>query len=361
MKKPNSTLGLTEEVRAGLRDAASPEVNMADALNMAGGVPEAQPETDAAQDANIEYTPEVAAKLEQQKDLGVKATALADAMVAQQFDTVRIIGQMQTLEAFRAFSAAGNIKLFQQVKEAKAYKGLRVPQPDGSVRTISTFDEFCELMGTSRSKVDEDLLNLRSFGESFMETSKRAGLGYRDLRALRALPEDARQIVIEGEKVGNDPEALRELLEDLAAKNANLKKEVAESQKRYDTRGDMLADKDAALNEAKEKIRKLTSLDVDGAAAKSAAQQREGLTKASMQAGLALEQVVEFLSTLNTTLELPHLDVQMREHLEGLGNAVAGSLADLFANRLPWRIDFQSLVFPDWIAARAAEKTAETK
>ena len=61
----------------------------------------------------------------------------------------------------------------------------------GESVTVTTFSEFCECLGMSYEKVNLDIQNLSALGEDFLVTSKRLGLGYRELSKLRKLPEDA--------------------------------------------------------------------------------------------------------------------------------------------------------------------------
>lgn len=72
---------------------------------------------------------------------------------------------------------------------------------EGEAVTCNTFQDFCNALGFSYEKVNQDIQNLSTFGEDFLETSQRMGVGYRDLRKLRKLPEEDRQVIINGEAV----------------------------------------------------------------------------------------------------------------------------------------------------------------
>ena len=282
--------------------------------------------------------------------INVKADTLSKGVITLQYEAVKTVGQMQAFELVRQFAGTGNLLLFKQVKEAKAYRGMQIPQPDGPLRTLNTFEEFCELMGTSRSKVDEDLLNLAAFGEAFLEASQQMGLGYRDLRKLRALPEDDRALVIESEAVKtNDPETLKDLLEEVAGKNAKLKEEIKSHKADLAARDKVLSSKNKALDDAQTQLAKLKNLDIDAQAALNAEKQRDALTLVANKAGIVLGAAVEYFVALQASLELPDLNPNIREHLEGSSHAVAGGLADMFANNLDWEVDFAKLVYPDWL------------
>jgi hypothetical protein len=367
MKTPHTTKGLTKESRAGLRAGMKPVDEMTEALNMAGADAGSEavepPEVEADPEAPQSMTPEIEARLTRQYDINNKAKDLADAMAAQQFEAARVIGQMQTLEAFRALSAAGNIKLFQQMKEAKQYKGLRVPQPDGSILTVNTFEEFCELMGTSRRKVEEDLQNLKFFGESFMETSKRAGLGYRDLRMLRAMPEDERQLVIEGEKVDNDPEALKELLEDLASRNATLKAELKEKDKELATKDEVAREAREQRDKAQEKLIKLSKLTPDERVLERRKAEHAALKDLHAAGATLLGCFTKYLAIAQSLLDMDDISSgtadTIMHHTSALFNEISTDTLNAGID-----VDFRILTYPlelGDIALRGDDSTADAE
>src|SRR5690606_9940926 len=90
-----------------------------------------------------------------------------------------------------------------------------------------TWAEFCGLLGRSREQIDQDILNLRTFGEQALESMSRMGIGYRDFRQFRARPEDGKTALIEVAKKG-DKEALLELAEELIAKQESDKKKLVD-------------------------------------------------------------------------------------------------------------------------------------
>ena len=61
---------------------------------------------------------------------------------------------------------------------------------------------------------DEDIKNLRQFGEQALESMSRMGIGYRELRQFRRLPDDQKTALIEVAKTG-DKDSFLELAEDL--------------------------------------------------------------------------------------------------------------------------------------------------
>ena len=95
---------------------------------------------------------------------------------------------------------------------------------DGQPATVTNFEDFCAACGFSPRKVYEDLQNLNYFGEEFMETSQRLGLGYHEMRKLRQLSEEARAEIVNADYSNTtDKEELIEKIEDLTAQHAKEK------------------------------------------------------------------------------------------------------------------------------------------
>lgn len=163
---------------------------------------------------------------------------LMAAVVGSYSDDRDLVNQL--LGQAQAFNAAGDllrtfgVSKLAYVKENKLYRGLAGTKiPNGSENLAGTWEEFCGLLGMSVDKADQDINNLRAFGEEALESMSRMGIGYRELRQYRRLPEDSQTALIEVAKHG-DKEALLELAEELIAKQnaekAALVKQVDEAQ-----------------------------------------------------------------------------------------------------------------------------------
>ena len=169
----------------------------------------------------------------------------------------QLLGRIQMAEGFAKLATVSSLRNLQIVKESKLYKGLPRTTASGKVETVSTFDEFCGLLGVSARHVNEQLQNLQLIGEDALEAMSRIGLGYRDLRKLRKLDNEDRQAVIEsvGEEINaGDKEAVVILIDDLAAKHA---KEKAELKQQVD---DAKADQDATEKLVAKKNEKIDAL-----------------------------------------------------------------------------------------------------
>ncbi|MCQ8116121.1 hypothetical protein [Methylomonas rosea] len=130
------------------------------------------------------------------------------------------IGQRKFSAALQKLLTVSDLVELQKLKESKAYKGLKVVI-DGKIRDVSTFGQVCDSIGVSERHVSEQLLNLKTFGPEFVEYSDKY-LGFRDVRALRKLPDDEREALIEVAKAG-DKDQLLDLAESLIVKHASEK------------------------------------------------------------------------------------------------------------------------------------------
>lgn len=194
---------------------------------------------------------------------------MTDLTLAQQQETEALVAKQMTQDKAQAHELIGMIKAFDftqklvtvttlkainEIKQSKQYKGLDIYNPQGKLVTVTTFREFCEALGFSVEKIDQDLLNLNTLGESFLETSQRLGLGYRDLRKLRKLSEDARAEIVDAEfSESADKEELLEKIEELTAKHAQEKQilegQLKQSHANYEAQSKVLKNKNDRINQ----------------------------------------------------------------------------------------------------------------
>lgn len=153
----------------------------------------------------------------------VDGLAQLQASYSQGRDLVnQLLGQAQ------AFQAAGNllqtfgVSKLALVKENKLYQQLSGMKTPNGLELKGTWVEFCQLLGMSDEKANQDIANLHAFGEEALEQMQRIGIGYRELRQYRKLPEDQKQALIEVAKAG-DKEGFVELAEEIIAKHAKEK------------------------------------------------------------------------------------------------------------------------------------------
>jgi len=136
----------------------------------------------------------------------------------------QLLGQAQAADAIRQISQTIGVSKLAYVKESKLYralKGMAAPNTFGVVLQ-GTWEEFCGLLGISDEKANQDIANLRAFGEQALDQMQRIGIGYRELRQYRKLPDDERLALIEAAKAG-DKEGLIDLAESIIVRHAKEK------------------------------------------------------------------------------------------------------------------------------------------
>jgi hypothetical protein len=295
------------------------------------------------------------------------ATTMRDAVTIQQVQLAEMVGQLRAFDFMTRFSGLAQLKFLAELKETKAYKGQKALNAKGELVEMSSFGDVCEVLGISRSKADEDIQNLAMFGEDFLEASQRLGLGYRQLRQLRALPEDTRQLVIEGEAVrSNDPEALKDLLEDLAARNAAIRKEKEDLAADLAARDKVLEDKGRKLDEAQTELTKIKTLPPDKRILLEA--EREADARKKLDAAMLdlVGSAVQAFAVSNGVLMNPDgTSVATARYVHEVWSHTCVRLNEmLHENGID--VDFRQIVYPDWMGAadgkrgdRAAEITVD--
>ena len=112
-----------------------------------------------------------------------------------------LIGRVQASSMIAKFADVSRLLWLKQVKETKIYK---------DIPGIGSWQSFCNYIGSSRGKADEDLLNLKTLGEEFLLTVGSFKVGYKDLRKLRQSANSgeinitSESLEIDGEKIPFD-------------------------------------------------------------------------------------------------------------------------------------------------------------
>lgn len=162
----------------------------------------------------------------------------------------QLLGQAQMAEASGDFFRTVRSSKLAYVKENKLYRALQGKKsPNGSEFLRGTWEEFCNLLGSSPDKVDLDIANLHAFGEQALESMSRMGIGYRELRQYRRLPADSQAALIEAAKAG-DKDGLLDLAEELIARQA--KEKAALAAEVEDARADIAAKDERAAKRERE-------------------------------------------------------------------------------------------------------------
>lgn len=279
----------------------------------------------------------------------LEATQNLIATVSSQMNDERdllnqLLGQAQMAGAFEDFSRTVRTSKLAFVKENKLYRNLKdAKNPHGAEKLSGTWEEFCGLLGRSVDQVDRDIANLTAFGEEALESMSRMGIGYRELRQFRRLPEDQKSALIEVAKEG-DKTALLELAEEMISKHAREKEELKTD---LEISRQMLAEKKEELGTMRNEKEELKSRLV-----------RRTTTETPDEEGVALEtEVTGFKSgVLSAFFDLKSGFNALTEHTERTGinhtGMMAGLLDDLQAQFEELRQEFslpEAREIPDWV------------
>lgn len=259
----------------------------------------------------------------------------------------QLLGQAQMAGAFEDFSRTVRTSKLAFVKENKLYRNLKdAKNPHGAEKLSGTWEEFCGLLGRSVDQVDRDIANLTAFGEEALESMSRMGIGYRELRQFRRLPEDQKSALIEVAKEG-DKAALLDLAEEMITKHAREKEELTTD---LEISRQMLAEKKEELGTMRNEKEELKSRLV-----------RRSATETPDEEGVALEtEVTGFKSgVISAFFDLKSGFNALTEHTERTGinhtGMMAGLLDDLQAQFEELRQEFslpearETSVIPDWV------------
>ncbi|SEO69412.1 hypothetical protein [Aquisalimonas asiatica] len=184
--------------------------------------------------------------------LQVDEAARASGYTEQRDLANQLLGQVQMANSFSKLATVVSLMKLDHVKKNKLYralKGKKGVDADGSeIADVGTWDGYCRALGSSASKVDEDLRNLSEFGEQALEALGRAGVGYRELRKLRKIPSEERELIINGEAVrSGDKEAIAEMIDEMTQRHSKEKDQL--KRQLSDTKQDLEAQR--RVNEKK--------------------------------------------------------------------------------------------------------------
>lgn len=281
----------------------------------------------------------------------LKATQNLMATVTSQLSDERdllnqLLGQAQMADAFEQFSRTVRTSKLAFVKENKLYRNLKGKKTPNGSEFSGTWDEFCNVLGISVDKADLDIANLTAFGEEALDSMSRMGIGYRELRQFRRLPDDQKSALIEVAKEG-DKTALLELAEEMIAKHTKEKEDLKTD---LEISRQTLAEKKDEINVLKDQADEL-----------KAKLTRRATTETPDEEGQALEtEATGFKSgVLSALINLKCGFEALDEHAERTGishtHIMAGLLDDIEARVVDMRQQFDLPDFreidsmPDWV------------
>ncbi|MFD2645109.1 hypothetical protein [Pseudomonas japonica] len=172
----------------------------------------------------------------------------------------QLLGQAQMAEAFSKFSKTVLISKLSFVKENKLYQQLRGKRCQDGLEYSGTWADFCNVLGWTPEHANEAIANLRQFGEEALESMSRMGIGYREMRQYRRLPDDQKAALIEVAQTG-DKDAFVDLAEEIIAKHAKEKKELTQRlddvNADYEAQSEVMAKKTDDLDKTRQELEKL--------------------------------------------------------------------------------------------------------
>lgn len=173
----------------------------------------------------------------ERQEIKEKEQAEREVLIAE---ASRLTGRVEAFSFISKLTTVGGLMTLKKIKESGAYKELP---------NCNTWEKYCKSIGFSKTKVNEDLNNLNTFGEEFLTTVGTFGLGYRELRSLSKqvktgnLEVKEESVIIDGEVIPlNDKDELRDALDTLLKSKY---KEIEEKDK-------LLKDKDILLSIVRE-------------------------------------------------------------------------------------------------------------
>ena len=153
----------------------------------------------------------------------------AQKIVLANAEANEVLGMIRAFDVVGKFVTVTNLKILHDIKESKKYKGLVKKLPDGKVVTVTNWSEYCQFLPVSKDTIDQHLMMLKEFGEDFLSRAQDIGMGLRDMRKLRSLPDEGdRNLIIEATQQENlTRDDVLELMEEMAAKHAKEKSDLS--------------------------------------------------------------------------------------------------------------------------------------
>ena len=264
----------------------------------------------------------------------------------------QLLGQAQMAGAFEEFSRTVRTSKLAFVKENKLYRALAGKKtPDRPEKLNGTWEEFCALLRRSVDQVDEDIKNLRQFGEEALESMSRMGIGYRELRQFRRLPDDQKAALIEVAKSGDKADFI-ELAEEGIAKHAKekdaLKKEATDLKADLEANERVMADKSKKIDQLSAELTKLTQITPE--VQELERQRVEGVLLHQLQdsAHALLGGIHQFAQTVASCMELCPPESAVQAATEGTVQWLFQRIDEVAkAHMIP--VDFAEMVTPSWM------------
>ncbi|SAY50913.1 hypothetical protein [Neisseria weaveri] len=172
------------------------------------------------------------------------------------------VGAIKMAALTRRFASVAEIELLAELKFSKKYKDLPITDVKGNSNYVTTWEQFCNAIGSSVETIDNNIRNYQRLGSEFFEYAQNAGIPQRTLAQIGRLPEAERELVIEmAQKEETTKDAVLQVLEQVMAKHAAEKEqaaaEKAELESQVQDLQETAAAKDRVIQERGKKVDEL--------------------------------------------------------------------------------------------------------
>ena len=269
-------------------------------------------------------------------------------------DLYRKAGRIDGLAFVASVSERAIAEVYLDLKATFGDTGrLEHPMPDGSWKRASDFDEFCRMvLGVGDRRCRQIAAAIDMVGAELYDQARALGLGERQFREIRALPNDSQELVKKA-IASNDKESVIEIIEELAARNTAMAAREAETQKTLAAKDRVIADKDEKLN----KLAEAEHIRQHGTRDEREVAQIDELRAAGGEADAALMRLVATVDRITREAATESSELQARQTLDYVAQRLADlcATAGLHVDLLGQRVD------PAWLAQikQAAQAGAE--
>lgn len=147
----------------------------------------------------------------------------ADAILAAGVD----IGRLQALDFVATVANAAILPIYENVKKSKTWRFLVNPKSSNG-SNFSSLEEFCEVkLGKTYGRMQHLVANRNLLGQEAFEQAEKMGLRQVDYNAIKALPQDDRELIRQAMEDAASRDQVLGLMQELAAKHAKEKESMA--------------------------------------------------------------------------------------------------------------------------------------
>lgn len=279
----------------------------------------------------------------------VDAMSVADMAVIESAEFFQSVGRMQAAHLIETVSSRIMAEQYLKAKAVIGKLGGTIPALDAHGRAKRfALDEFCEaFIGLTQRRCQQLASNLAELGAELYDQAERLGFKARDYQALKALPEDAREVVKKAIAAGDRDSAI-DALQDMAARVEAAQAKLEEANGRVEAQGRLLETKNQTIDKLS------TFTPTKGSIARDEEQQRQlkalhAATNAAEVNFIALANVVE---AIHAGSGANHASKAMRDRAAQAVQYLVARLAEVIDEHgIEVSLAEALSVRPDWLDA----------